>query len=786
MQCQVKKTNMIKKPLYLYIFSILLFMAYGCSNTRYLPEGEMLYVGGEVKVEDSVLPKGDRKAFQKELEGLLRPKPNSAFLGLRFKLYIYNLAGEPKKEKGLKYWLRNKVGEPPVLFSKVDLDYNADLLQNYSENKGYFKTRTSADSTSSNRRAKAMYTLTPGPRYTIREVKFPSDTLSTPLDTTIASIKRRSRLRKGNPYDLDVIKEERVRIDERLKEKGYYFFNPDYILVQVDSTIGKNQVDLIVKIKDETPERAKKVYTINNIYIYPNFSLSANINNDSVAIPVDSVQRYKDYTIIDPENTFKPKIYDRTLYFHKGDIYNRKDHNLSLNRLVNLGTFKFVKNSFKVSDSLDTALDAYYYLTPLARKSLRFEILGKTNSANYNGSEVNVNWSNRNTFRAAELLTITAFGGVEVQVSGQNNGFNIYRVGTEASLVWPRIISPFRIESSSAFVPRTRALLGYEYQNRSQLYSLNSLKGSFGYLWKENVRKEHQLNLTDITYVSPTNVTDLYMDRIREEKEANGTSALERIIERQLIFGPSYTYTYTNTMRRFKKNTFYYKANLDVAGTIAGLASGSDIKAGDTTKVFNVPFSQFVKTEQDIRHYLRLGRESQLASRIIAGVGIPYGNSDQLPFIRQFFVGGTNSVRAFRARSIGPGTFREEVATSSFLPDQAGDFKLELNTEYRAKLYSVIHGALFIDAGNIWLLNENQDKPGGQLSKNFYKELAVGTGAGLRFDLSFLVLRLDLAFPIRKPYLPENNRWVLDEINFGSSGWRKENLVFNIAIGYPF
>ena len=774
--------KMTNKPV-AFIVLVLLF-AYGCSNIKHLPEGDMLYVGGDVKVEDTVMPRKERKKMEKELEGLLRPKPNRKILGMRVKLFFYNLAGEPTKDRGFRYWLRNKVGEPPVLFSQVDLDYNADVLQNYGENKGYFKTRTAADSTSSNRKAEAKYTVMPGPQYTIREVKYPGDSTATEIDSVVSSIKRRSRLKKGQPYDLAVIKEERERIDQRLKNRGYYYFSPDYILVQVDSTVGKHQVDLIVKVKDDTPERAKKVYTIDDIYIYPNYSLGN--ARDTLRSKTDSVQRYKDFTIIDPEQTFRPIIYDRTLFFHKGDIYSRRDHNLSLNRLVNLGTFKFVKNEFRPSDSLDTALDAYYFLTPLPRKSIRVEVLGKTNSANYNGSELNVNWSNRNAFRAAELVTISAFGGLEVQVSGQNKGFNVYRVGGEASIVWPRFITPIKIQDSSAFVPRTRALVGYEYQNRAKLYSLNSFRGSFGYLWKDNPRTEHQLNVTDINFVSPATVTDLYRQQIAETANDEGVSPLEKVIEKQLIFGPTYTFTYTNTMRKRKRHTFYYKGSLDLAGTAAGLLTGANIKQGDTTKVFNVPFSQFVKTEHDFRHYLRLGEGSQLASRIVAGVGVPYGNSDELPFIRQFFIGGTNSIRAFRARSLGPGTYRPTVDENSFLPDQSGDIKLELNTEYRAQLYSVIHGALFVDAGNIWLWNENPNKPGAKFSSKFLDELAVGAGAGLRFDLSFLVLRLDLAFPLRKPWLPEGERWVIDDIDFGGKNWRKENLVFNLAIGYPF
>lgn len=766
----------------LYYIPFILLIVYGCSNIRHLPDGEVLYTGAEVKIEDSLMSKSDKKALKAEMEELLRPKPNRKILGWRFKLSMYNLAGEPKKEKGFRYWLRNKVGEPPVTFKQVDMDYNADVLQNRSENRGYFKTRTSADSTSSNRKGKVVYTVRPGKQYTIRNVIWP-DSLGTRLDSAVTRTKRRTRLRPGSPYDLDKIKDERNRIDERLKEKGYFFFNPDYLIIRVDSTVGDHQVDLRVRIKEDVPERAKKVYTINNIFIYPNYSLSS--ARDTLKAPTenDSVQKYKDFTIIDKEHNFRPIIYDRTLYFHKGDIYNRKDHNLSLNRLVNLGTFRFVKNQFKISDSLDTALDTYYFLTPLQKKSIRTELSAKTNSANYNGSELTVNWSNRNTFKAAELLSISVFGGLEVQMAGQNKGYNVYRVGSDVSLTWPRFITPFKVETPSAYVPKTKVSVGYEYQNRQKLYSLNSFKTSFGYLWKEDITKEHELKVLDVVFVSPSRVTEEYNNRIEDDK----SGALQRAIDKQLIFGPTYSYTYTNTMRQLKKNTIYYKGSFDLAGNITGLLTGANVKKGDTVSVFGVPFSQYAKTEHDFRFYHKFSKNSQLATRAIVGIGYPYGNSSELPYIRQFFVGGTNSIRAFRARSIGPGTYRDTTVTAnSFLPDQSGDIKIEMNAEYRMKLYSVVHGAVFVDAGNIWLWNKKDGMPGAEFTSDFYKEFAVGTGVGLRLDLSFLILRLDGAFPLRKPWLPEGDRWVLDDIDFGSRSWRKENFVLNLAIGYPF
>jgi outer membrane protein insertion porin family len=763
------------KPLQSFIIIfVLVFAIISCSGLKAVPEGDLLYTGGNVTIESDSLSKPERKNIQSSLEELLRPKPNKKILGMRPKLFFYNLAGKVKKEKGFWCWLKYRVGEEPVLFSKVDLEYNGKVLQNSVENNGYFNASTIADSTKSGKTAKAEYSVKVNKQYFIKSVRFPND--SSDLTKAINKISEKTLLQIGKPYSLANIKLERSRIDAGLKEKGFYYFNEDYILIQADSTVANHEVDLILKIKNETPNKAKNIYKINDIIVYPNFKL----NQDTITVANAEIIKYNDFIIIDKEKLFKPRIFDRALYFKKGDVYNRSNHNLSLNRLVTLGTFKFVKNQFKESDTIGNYLDAYYYLTPLPRKSIRLEALAKTNSANYTGTELNINWSNRNTFHGAELLTVSIFGGVEVQVSGQNNGFNVYRVGTEANFIWPRFISPFKLRSSSGFVPRTKATLGYEYQLRQQLYSLQTLKGSFGYIWKENERKEHELNVSEITYVASNNVSDLYNEQIAVN------ASLGRVIQKQLIFGPTYSYTYQNTNQKRTKNTFYFKSGIDLSGNLVGLASGADIKTKDPKTILNVPYSQFVKLEADFRHYLNLGGESQLASRIVVGSGFAYGNSKELPFIKQFFIGGTNSIRAFRVRSIGPGSFDNSNSASTFLPDQSGDAKLELNTEFRGKIYSIVKGALFVDAGNIWLLNEDPNKPGAKLSSKFLNELAVGVGAGLRFDFDFLVLRTDFAFPIRKPNLAEGNRWVINQIDFGSGPWRSENLIFNLAIGYPF
>ncbi|MGV4414324.1 translocation and assembly module lipoprotein TamL [Chryseobacterium sp. T1] len=760
-----------------------------CSNIKYLKEGQMLYTGAEVKIKNDSISKKQKKELQATLESNLTPKPNSTFLGLRPKLFFYNIAKEPKKQKGFNYWLKYKMGEKPVLLSDVDREFNKEILVNYSENKGYFNAKATADTISKNRRAKVIYSLNPGAQYLISEVKFQKD--STLINKEIQNLKAKSLLKTGAPFDLDVIKAERERIDNALKERGFYYFHPDNIIVQADSTVTKNhKVELNVKLKDQTPDLATQQYSIDKVVVFPNYNIR-DVKEGKYNIPMeaDSLSKYayQDIYVIDPDHKFKPKIFDRALYFKKGDLYNRKNHNLTLNRLISLGVFKFVKNEFVVSDSLKHQFDAYYLLTPREIQSLRLETLGRTNSANYVGSELNLNWTHRNIFRGAEQLKGSLYGAFDVQMGGPKDANNIFRAGANMQLSIPRIVAPFRFNSSSAFVPRTNINLGYEYQSRTQLYTLHNFNGSFGYVWKENIRKEHDLKVIDITMVAPQTVTEKYQEQINgnpaEGIPANPT--LQRVVDKQLIFGPTYAYTYTNTTSP-QTNTIYYRGMLDLAGNITGLITGANAKDGKQKNIFGVPFSQYIKLENDFRFYHKFTEKTNLATRLIAGVAYPYGNSEFVPYSKQFFVGGSNSIRAFRARTLGPGSYDPRVQNASFYFDQSGDIKLEFNAEYRANLYKFLNVAAFVDAGNIWLVNEDPMRPGGKFSKNFMHELAVGAGVGLRLDFSILVLRLDMAMPLRIPYYEKGDRWVLDRINFGDSAWRKDNLILNIAIGYPF
>ncbi|MEO5563198.1 MAG: BamA/TamA family outer membrane protein [Chitinophagaceae bacterium] len=754
---------------------IAMILLASCSSTRNLPEGDALYIGARVKADGPSFTRRKRVELGEHLADITRPRPNKKFLGMRFKLWAYNFAGKPKKRNSPAGWLKFTVGEPPVLLSEVKLEYNEKVLRNTLENRGYFHAQVTGDTVVRRKKARATYAIQTGEQYLINEVIFDKDS-SSQLQQKINETASETFLKKDEPFDLDVIKGERARIDNYLKEHGFYYFSPDFLIIQTDSTIGNNKVNLYVKVKPNTPEKSKEIFTINDVYIMPNYRLNG---TDADTSKQDAVQ-YKGYYVVDKRKIYNPRLFEQSMQFYPGDIYNRTDHNLTINRLITLGVFKFVKNRFAEVPSVDTPkLNVFYYLTPLPKKSLRAEINANTKSNNLTGSAITIGWRNRNTLKGGELFTVDATVGSEVQFSSAFQGYNTFRAGIEAGLDFPRFLVPFfNVNAPGGFVPKTKLLVGYDIVTKQKLYTMNSFRASMGYYWKESLKKEHQFNPISITYVQPLSISALYDSVMKTDP------TLEKAVEKQFILGSNYSYTYNGLTQTFKRG-FYFNGVIDVSGNVAGLLSGANAKQNDPKFIFNAQFAQYLKLESDLRYYAPISEGAVLANRIIVGVGLPYGNSLELPFIKQFFVGGNNSIRAFRSRSVGPGTYLP-LQNNTFLPDQSGDIKLEMNTELRMRLAGIVHGAVFVDAGNIWLFNETPEKPGAKFNSSFLSELAVGAGVGLRFDISFLVLRFDVAFPLRKPYLTPGNRWVINQLDLLSPGWRKNNLVYNLGIGYPF
>jgi len=738
-------------------------MLFSCSETKSLQEGQYLYDGAKIRINSNPkIKRKERKELEDELKHLVRPQPNTSLLGIRFKLLFYN-AGT-SKGKGIGHWIQKTLGEPPVLASYPVLEKSLTVLQNRLENRGFFKDSVILDTTYKGRKLRARYTAEVGYQYKIRNVVYPSDPDS--LGQKISRMAKNSLLKKGDPYNLDVIKNERTRIDTRLKQRGYYYFSPDDLLVKADTTVGDHQVDMTLIIKKSTPAEGREVYRIGEVIVFADYDINSDTGQAMKQVP-----KFHGYTIVDPGKKFHPEVVSRALVFKPGDLYNRTNHDLSLNRLITLGVFKFVKVRFDETDTGKNILNAYYYLTPAQKKSIRFEVSALTKSDDANGGELSVNWRNRNFFHGAELFTATVSAGLEKQFIGKGVSITTNKLGVDFNLYLPRVIAPFQFQTNSGFMPKTRVNLGYEYFDEITQYTLNSFKTSFGYIWKESAAKEHTLDVIRIDYVDPSHISPAF------QLGLDTNIFLARSLERQFILGPVYNFNLNTQLRpNHKKNNYYFNGNLDLSSNLLGILTGADINKGKEKEIFNTPFSQYVRAEADFRHYLNFSQYTVLATRATAGIGYAYGNSSTMPFVKQFFAGGANDIRAFRSRSLGPGSFYAGNRDTAFLADQPGDIKMEMNAEIRFKLFSVVRWAFFVDAGNIWTLREDSSRPGSIFSKDFLQQVAVGVGTGIRLDISILLLRLDLGIPVREPFLPEHERWLFDS----------KNLVLNFAIGYPF
>lgn len=764
----------------LFTLAIVVVLA-SCNTTKYLSNGQSLYKNTTIHLHHLDSSKIKNNDLSEELVGLVRPEPNSTFLGIPFKLWIYNLAGNPKRQAGWRKWLRNKYGEPPVLASYTSIQKTRDIMQNRLENRGYFINQVNVDTVVRRKKMTAVYNIYLDTQYTIRNQKFTIQDTTSPLGKTLRQMTRRWNNRKpGRPYSLDGIKEQTGQLEARLKQRGFYYFSSDYILALADTTVGNHQIDLRYVVKRQTPEEAKKQFRINDIVVFADYTIGA----DTSITQVKHVEGDSGYIVVDHSNIVRPQVFSRLLGFRKGDLYNVNSHNLALNRLSTLGIYKFVKARFEETDTVKATggwLNTYYYLTPAPKKSIRFEASGYTKSNNSNGTELSVNWRNKNLFHGAEAFTFKVYGGLEKQVLKNAPDVSTRRIGADASLLIPKILAPFYVNTNRQFVPLTKINLGYEFYTRSDQYTLTSLNTNFGYLFQQSQTKQHQLNVLSFTFVKPTHISPAFQQAL------DTNVVLRRSIERQFIIGSNYNYTYNSLSasgNTRKKNNYYFNANLDLSGNILGLLTGANVNDGKEKKIFGSPFSQYVRGELNFVHYLTINKSVTWANRILTGLGYSWGNSSTMPFVKSFFVGGPNDLRAFGTRSLGPGSYyagNPRFATR-YLGDQPGDMKLEFNSEIRSKLVSIIQGAAFVDVGNTWLVRNDPDRPGGTFTNNFYKQLAVGSGLGLRFDANILVLRLDLGVPLRSP--SENGfEWNFKQMNWS---WVQHNWIWNIAIGYPF
>lgn len=741
-------------------------MLSSCSVKKYLPEGKTLYTGADIQLDST---KGkDVKRLKDKLESAIYRNTNTKFLGMRPGLYFYFKASR-EKPGFINKFLNKQIGEDPYYFESVNVGSAEDILNNRLENSGYFGSRVTSQikKDSTDQSVSVNYIIDLSKPYRLKSYELNKTTGdSLQIYKEIESSLADTEIKKNSLFNYDLLKYERKRIDQYLKDRGYYNFNSDFLIFEADTNAyDTRNFNLYLRLKKQVPEKSLMPYLVDEVNIHPNRSLSDDEK-------VKDTLNFEGLNFIQNSVFFKPKYLKPYVLIEPGETYNPKLSSYTSRRLSSIRTYKFVNIDYQEKDTVTDEngkrhLNADIYLSPMNKRSLRLELQGVTKSNNFAGPNLSAVYSNRNVFKGGELLRLSLSGGYEQQFFGKSGdkGLSSIQLGLNASLLFPRLIFPIDLNESFEYaIPKTKVSLGFDYLNRTQLYTLNSVSTSFGYLWEGNSYVTHQLRPINLEYVSLGNTSEEF------DEILDSNPFLKRSFEQQFVAGLTYNFTYNEIKDQTTSEGLYFGFNYDMAGNALNLFDSQNDEGQN--EFLGLEYAHYFKADLDLRYHLKLDRQRQkLIGRIFAGVGRPMGTTESLPFVKQYFSGGPYSVRSFRIRSLGPGTFSPEDGSNSFF-DQSGDIKLEANLEYRFPITEYLNGAFFADAGNVWLVNNNEATPGGKFSSDFINEIGAGVGLGLRVDIQGFVIRLDLATPIKEP----TTTWHFDSFN----------PILNFAIGYPF
>lgn len=744
----------------------------GCTGLKYATEENPLFAGFDVKMTQA--PVQDEGAIQAELEGVITPAPNNSILGMRPTVALHNMTREPKRPgKGLRNLLKYKIGSKPVYLSEVPLNDVDAALANRLNNRGYFAADAHHTVIPGKRTARVVFTVDPGRPHLLRHISIGDSAWMD--DTLVHHIHRaggRSPLKSGTPYQLAQLNEERARLVDNLRNNGYYQLHETDLVWAVDTTVGGMQADVLLRPAPHTMAADLRRYTIGDVYVHG--------DHDPLLPPSDTTVVDSLY-YVDNLDMYRPRTITRGVFIRSGRPYSQRTTDLTRQYLSSYGVFSSVAVRYREDSLRPHLLHADVLVTPQKRFSLFTELNAISKSNNFAGPGVKAGFKDRDLFRGAELFTIDLNGRFETQLAGAQKGTNAYEIGAKAALSVPRILVFKFLRSARASVPTTRIEMGYGLFRRIGLYGLESANLGYSYVWRSNRQMWHDVRFPDISY------NNLYYTSPEFDLFLGANPAIRRSFDEQFIIGAGYTFTWNTRRRRSARSWALLSVGADEGGNLTSAAFGiTGPRPADGYTLFGERYSQFVRLRPEVRWYQQLGRNgAQLAVRVLASAAWAYGNSSTVPYVKQFFSGGTNSLRAFRARSVGPGTYSpdHDLETTNLLIDQVGDIKFEANLEYRFPIAGFVKGALFADAGNVWLMNDDPQRPGGKFDgRTALDELAVGTGFGIRFDPEVIVVRLDLATPLRRPDLPQGDRWTFND----QYPRLMDNFILNIAIGYPF
>ncbi len=759
-----------RNRVFIFLFVVTVILS-GCSGTRNLPEGQILYTGPTVKIfTPNKIEKESR--LKSEIIKNIKPEHNRKFLGNRPRVWIYNSIRDTTGKK-FKTWLKTKVGAKPVTMDDVDVEANVSRIGDQLFNNGFFDNTVTSKVIELKRTASVEYSLNINSPFVVSEVKV--------RDSSFQALKSLKEIvfntqLTGQPYMLVNIRTELRRIEDEMRNCGYYYFSKENVYFSADTNRTERTVKLELVLKQDLNEELR-IYKIGPIKVNTDFVLG---KTDSVVSYPDS-SRQASFTA---NSSVRPRVISRSIFLKEGETYSRQNHDMTISRLMGMGTYQFVKIRYVPVDSGDTSvLNVFIEMTPGKRKSIQSELDAISKSNDFVGPALSLSFLNRNAFNGAEALKISLKSSLETQLKGDGKNVFGYEFNPQVELKIPRLITGIKIPIVRGYyIPKTVISFSYDFLKRVGFYNLSSFQFNYGYQWRMNLRISHELNPVSINYFSVQKRTEQFNLLVENNL------FLKRTFEDQFIPALFYSFTFNEHVIPTQRNQFYLRLTSEFAGNLFSFLNktvlNKDRSDGVPFTAGGVPYSQFTRFTLDMNHYFNLTKLDQVIIRLYTGAGIPYGNSSSLPYVRQFFSGGPSRIRAFRINALGPGATPPDTIQYSILRS-GGDFKLETNFEYRFPIYKIVKGAVFMDAGNIWVFHDPATGENFKLNR-VISEFAVGSGVGVRFDASFFILRFDLAIPLRKPWLTEGDRWVIDEISLGSGKWRSDNLILNIAIGYPF
>ncbi|HMQ06306.1 MAG TPA: BamA/TamA family outer membrane protein [Saprospiraceae bacterium] len=761
-----------------FIILLLGISHISCSITKYIPEGERVYTGHTLSVQSSEKI-SNQKLIAGEIRQSIRPQVKKSVFGFNPGLWLWYRHEQEKLNFFTKFFYKRMAIEP-IYLSDVNPEKNLQTSEIIVENSGFFESKGSYEiEEQKNKRVRLSYLIQLNKAYTLNHYSYEGG--ETRLDSFIRFSLKESLLQKSQAYQLGRLVEERERISSKLQEEGFFNFIPSFLIFSMDTTIaGDHLFDLYLRLKDDISPEALQSYKLGEVYVQFIQSLADDGN------PFQDTTTINGISIIGSQKLFRPEFLEPLISLKNGEIYKKSNSDRTRQRLFATGNFGFVnlrmnETGLSVADSSEFRnLDTHIQLYTLTRHSLRSELQAISKSNNFMGPLFTGEYRNRNTFRGGEIFSMSLRLGYETQIAGgRQTGLSAFEAGIFTELSIPRIIGPVQWGNKVKYgVPRTKMNLSINILDRVQFYRLQSSVLGFGYTWSSSRYSFHDIKPIALTLTRLIKSSETFREIL------DNNFFLQRSFEQQFIPGFEYSYTYNELWNKTKTNHTFFTIRTDLAGNLLNSLQKISSPASEGNFI-GTEYARYARIDFDMRRYINAGKESRLIARVFTGFGAPIGHSLSLPYIKQYFSGGPNSIRAFRIRSLGPGTYRPEILDAGSFFDQAGDIRMEANVEYRYPMYKNLKGALFVDAGNIWLFNENPSLPGAAISSSWYKELALGVGIGFRIDFDFFVLRLDLATPLRKPWFPEGERWVTD-FQPGLKEWRRENLIWNIAIGYPF